>query len=86
MTKSRVAVVALACLLCTGCSRAPSVPIIGSFFPGWMICLVVGVIFAFLVRFLLLRRHLEPEVGPLAVFYPCVVVLTACLFWLIFFR
>jgi hypothetical protein len=75
-----------ACLYCAGCSRAPSVGIIGSFFPGWMVCLVAGVISAFLVRFLLLRYRLEQEVAPLAVFYPCVVVLSTCLLWLILFR
>ena len=75
-----------ACLCCAGCSRAPSVGIIGSFFPGWMVCLVAGVISAFLVRFLLLRYRLEQEVAPLAVFYPCVVVLSTCLLWLILFR
>jgi hypothetical protein len=75
-----------ACVSCAGCSRAPSVGIIGSFFPGWMICLVAGVIATFLARFLLLRYRLEQEVAPLAVFYPCVVVLSTCALWLILFR
>jgi hypothetical protein len=70
----------------TGCGRAPAIDILGSFFPAWMICLTAGVIFAFIARFLLLRYRLETEVGPLALFYPCVVVLSTCLLWLIFFR
>lgn len=86
MTKERLFGVTVACLLCTGCSRAPSISIIGSFFPVWMVSLATGVILAFVVRFLLLRYRLEPEVGPLALFYPCVVVLFTCLLWLIFFR
>jgi hypothetical protein len=51
-----------------------------------MVSLVAGVILAFGVRSLLLRYRLESEVGPLALFYPCVVVLFTCLLWLIFFR
>jgi hypothetical protein len=78
--------VTFACLVCTGCSRAPSISIIGSFFPVWMVSLAAGVILAFGVRFLLLRYRLESEVGQLALFYPCVVVLFTCLLWLIFFR
>ncbi len=74
------------CLLCAGCGRAPSVDIIGSFFPVWMLCLTAAVILAFVTRSLLLRYHLESEVGPPALFYPCVVVLFTCLLWLIFFR
>jgi YtcA family len=86
MKKEQQFGVTVVCLLCTGCSRAPSISIIGSFFPVWMVSLVAGVILAFGVRSLLLRYRLESEVGPLALFYPCVVVLLTCLLWLIFFR
>jgi hypothetical protein len=51
-----------------------------------MICLTAGVILAFVVRSLLVRYRIEAEVGPLALIYPCVVVLFTCLLWLIFFR
>jgi hypothetical protein len=78
--------VTVVCLVCTGCSHAPSISIIGSFFPVWMVSLVAAVILAFAVRSLLLRYRMESEVGPLALFYPCVVALFTCLLWLIFFR
>ena len=74
------------CLLGLGCGRAPSIDIIGSFFPVWMVCLTLAVILAFVVRYLLVRYRLEAEVGPVALFYPSVVVLFTCLLWLIFFR
>jgi hypothetical protein len=70
----------------TGCGRAPSVDILGSFFPIWMICLTMGVFLTFAVRYILLRTKLESEVGPPALFYPCTVVLCTCLLWLFFFR
>jgi len=76
---------AIGLLLVSGCGRAPAINILGSFFPAWMICLTAGVIFAFAVRFVLLRYRLETEVGPLALFYPCVVILSTCSLWLIFF-
>jgi len=74
------------CLLACGCSRAPSVDILGSFFPVWMVCLTIAVLLAFAVRYFLLRYKLEQEVGPLALFYPSAVILLTCLMWLIFFR
>jgi hypothetical protein len=86
MTKKRLFAVTWVCLLCTGCSRAPSVSIIGSFFPVWMVCLIAGVVLAFAVRSLLPRYHLEADAGPVAIFYPCIVAFFACLLWLIFFR
>jgi hypothetical protein len=51
-----------------------------------MVCLVAGVVFAFIVRYLLARYKLESEVGPAVLFYPCIVALFTCLLWLIFFR
>jgi YtcA family len=85
-TLKSLACVAAACLLLTGCAHAPSIDIIGSFFPAWMFCVTAGVILAFVVRVFLLRYRLETEVGPLALFYPCIVILLTCLLWLIFFR
>ncbi|WP_263357287.1 YtcA family lipoprotein [Acidicapsa ligni] len=75
-----------ATLFLGGCSRAPSVDIIGSFFPVWMVCLTIAVVLAFGVRYLLLRYKMEQDVGPLALFYPSTVILITCLLWLIFFR
>jgi hypothetical protein len=74
------------CLLCSGCNHAPSIDIIGSFFPVWMLCLSIAVLLAFVVRYFLVRFKLDYEVGPVALFYPSVVVLFTSLLWLIFFR
>jgi hypothetical protein len=74
------------CLLCSGCNHAPSIDIIGSFFPVWMLCLSIAVVLAFVVRHFLVRFKLDSEVGPVALFYPSVVILFTSLLWLIFFR
>ncbi len=79
------AALAALCLLFTGCSRAPSVDVLGSFFPVWMVCLTLAIFVTFGLRLLLLRYRLEPEVGPLALFYPCAVILFTGLLWLIFY-
>ncbi|MBB5328736.1 YtcA family lipoprotein [Tunturiibacter gelidoferens] len=74
------------CLVCSGCNHAPSIDIIGSFFPVWMLCLAIAVALAFVVRHFLVRFNLDSEVGPVALFYPSVVILFTSLLWLIFFR
>ena len=70
----------------TSCAHAPSFEIVGSFFPVWMICLTTAVILAFFARKLLVHRKLESQVGPVAIFYPSMVVSFSCLLWLILFR
>ena len=67
-------------------TNAPSVDIIGSFFPVWMVCLIGAVILTFAARFVLARLRLDTEVGPVAVFYPSLIVLFTSLLWLTFFR
>jgi hypothetical protein len=84
-TTLTLSTIALGCV-CSGCSRAPSVSIIGSFFPVWMICIAIGVVAAFLERALLVRLRLEQYVGPLWLFYPASVTLFACGLWEGFFR
>lgn len=74
------------CMLCAGCGRAPSIDVLGSFFPVWMVCLTIAVALACVLRIVLVRVQFESELGPIALFYPSVVVLLSCLLWLIFFR
>jgi hypothetical protein len=73
------------CLFSVGCGRAPSVDVIGSFFPVWMLCLTIAIILASILRLVLLRYQFESAIGPVALFYPSVVILFSCLLWLIFF-
>jgi YtcA family len=82
----RAALVAALSSVLAACARAPSVDILGSFFPVWMICGSAAVILTFFARKLLVRYKLESRVGPVALFYTSLVVLFSCLLWLISFR
>jgi fructose-specific phosphotransferase system IIC component len=75
--------IALLPWLVSGCSRAPSFDIVGSFFPAWLVCLVIGILLAPLARWLLLRHQIA-VVWPILI-YPSLVALFTFLFWLIFF-
>jgi hypothetical protein len=74
---------ALVPLLLAGCSRAPTFDIVGSLFPAWLVCLVIGIVLAVAVR-LLLARLKVPIVFPILV-YPCLTACFTFLLWLIFF-
>jgi len=69
----------------TGCSRAPSIEFIGTFFPVWMFCILAALAIAGMIRPALVRWGVEQKLGPLVVFYPSLVVAFSCLLWLIFF-
>lgn len=70
-------------LLLLGCSRAPSVDIVGSFFPAWLVCFTVAIGLTALVRLLLVRLRVQVALPMLV--YPGVVALFTFALWLIFF-
>jgi hypothetical protein len=72
-------------LLAAGYCRNPNVEIVGSYFPGWMISLAMGVALSFAAHSLLRRQRLHYAMGHPAVIYPGMVLLFGCLCWLCFF-
>lgn len=69
-----------------GCSRAPSFNILGSFFPAWLFCIVLGITFSALSYWIFVRLRIEKEVKPSIVVYPCLAAFFAFTLWLILFR
>ena len=67
----------------TGCGRAPSFDIMGSFFPAWLVCLVVAILLTVVSR-ALLTRYVE-IVWPVLV-YPSLTASFAFALWLVMFR
>ena len=74
---------ALAPLLLASCSRAPSIEILGSYFPAWLICITLAILLTFLARWLLLRLQI-PVVPPILV-YPCITAMFTFALWLVFY-
>jgi YtcA family len=70
----------------TGCGRSPSFNVLGSYFPGWLACMVASILVTALVRFLLNRLQWERHVPALPLFYFSIALLIACLIWLIAFE
>jgi fructose-specific phosphotransferase system IIC component len=69
--------------LLSGCSRAPSVEVLGSFFPAWLVCFIVAIALTALARLVLLRLRVELAL-PILV-YPSLAALFTFLLWLVFF-
>ena len=73
-------------LLAAGCSRAPTFNILGSFFPAWIMCGIIGILLAVLVRLFFVRIKLEDQLlAPLILVYPCLTALFTFTLWLVFF-
>jgi hypothetical protein len=80
-----IATSAIPMLASTGCSRAPSFNILGSFFPSWLLCGVVGIVLTVVVRILFVRANFEKELSPLVLVYPCLAAFFTFSIWLLLF-
>jgi len=72
-------------LLATGCSRAPSFNLLGSFFPAWLLCGVLGIALTVVARAIFVRTNFEKELAPLILVYPCLAAFFTFSIWLLFF-
>jgi YtcA family len=73
-------------LLAAGCSRAPTFNILGSFFPAWILCGIIGILLAVVVRLFFVRIKLEDQLlAPLILVYPCLTAFFTFTLWLVFF-
>ena len=64
----------------------PQINIIGSFFPSWMLCALIGIGAALLGRWLFVRTGLDPYVGPRPLVYTSLGVFVMLTLWVAFFR
>ncbi|HUA83712.1 MAG TPA: YtcA family lipoprotein [Bryobacteraceae bacterium] len=74
----------LAAFFLTGCGRAPSFDVLGSFFPAWLVCLALSLVLTAAARWLLLR--LEIVIAFPVLTYPSLTALFSFALWLALFR
>jgi hypothetical protein len=64
----------------------PQINLIGSFFPSWMLCALIGIVSAALARRIFVRAGLDPYMGPPPLIYGSLAVLVTLLLWIWIFR
>jgi hypothetical protein len=84
-SQSATACAVTALLLCSGCSGAPSVAILGAYFPGWMLCALLGIALTALIRLLAAASGIWREASP-PLLYPLLALLFGTLTWIFLFR
>ena len=75
-----------ASILLLGCRHAPSFNVLGSYFPGWIACILFGILLTAGLHWIFKRLGLERHLPLLPVFYLAIVLSIACTLWLIAFE
>ena len=78
----------IAGLLLAGChsTHSPTVDVLGSYFPAWIICIVIGLVLTIIARQFLIRFKLDPHLRPAPLIYLCLAICFTLVLWLIFFK
>jgi hypothetical protein len=79
----RRAACALGLASCTGC--APTLNVLGVYFPAWLVSAVVGLVAAYALVWWLGRRPGERELAQSGLFFCGLTVSVGLIFWWIFF-
>src|SRR5277367_500196 len=67
-------------------AQSPSIDVLGSYFPAWLICIVAGVALTVVARLLFVAWKLDAHLFPAPIIYPCLTAVFAMTVWLLFFR
>jgi YtcA family len=72
-------------LAVSGCSQAPTMDLLGSYFPAWMLCAAVGIIVAIIIRQILAVVGINDYVVAPLLTYAGLAVSATLLAWLLWF-
>jgi len=67
-------------------SHSPTIDILGSYFPAWMICIVSGLTLTLVSRWIVRAYHLEGYESPAPLIYSCLTIIYTFVTWIIFYQ
>jgi hypothetical protein len=57
--------------------RSPTIDVFGSYFPAWMVCIVVGIVLTVVVRRVLVALEIDNHLRPAGLVYLCLTIVFA---------
>ncbi|WP_284321337.1 YtcA family lipoprotein [Dyella acidisoli] len=70
-------------LAITACSASPSRNILGSYFPTWMVCALLGIVFVAVVRSVLVKTGVDASLPVPVIVYLCMWTAATLAIWLV---
>ena len=66
--------------------RSPTIDLLGSYFPAWMICIVSGLTLTLVAHWIVQRCDLKPFLGPAPLIYSCLMIIFTFGTWILFYQ
>jgi hypothetical protein len=67
-------------------NHSPTVDVLGSYFPAWMVCIIAGLVLTSIARQILIGLKLNAYLRPIGLVYLCMMILWTMAVWLICFK
>jgi hypothetical protein len=66
--------------------HSPTVDILGSYFPAWMICIVSGLTLTLIAHWIVQVGRLKPYLGPAPLIYSSLMIIFTFATWILFYK
>jgi YtcA family len=66
--------------------HSPTIDILGSYFPSWMLCILSGVTLTVVTHWLIQAHNWKAYVSPGPLIYPCLFFIFTFLTWIFFYQ
>jgi hypothetical protein len=66
--------------------RSPTIDILGSYFPAWMVCIVSGLTLTLIAHWVIQMSRLKPYIGPAPLIYSCLMIIFTFATWILFYQ
>jgi len=66
--------------------HSPTVDILGSYFPAWMVCIISGLTLTLVAHWIVQICRLKPYLGPAPLIYSCLMIIFTFATWILFYQ
>jgi YtcA family len=66
--------------------HSPTVDILGSYFPAWMVCIVSGLTLTLVAHWIAQICHVKPYLGPAPLIYSCLMIIFTFATWILLYQ
>ncbi len=66
--------------------HSPTVDVLGSYFPAWMVCILSGLTLTLITHWIVQFCNLKAYLGPAPLIYSCLMIIFTFATWILFYR
>jgi hypothetical protein len=66
--------------------HSPTVDILGSYFPAWMVCIICGLTLTLIANWIVQVGNLKPYIGPAPLIYSSLMIIFTFATWILLYQ